>query len=189
MNRLWAAHPSMPTLMKQERVQPLPPAAPVLGERLAQPGAVAQPLDLLGRDPRLGQHLLSPTAAQASARRGDRSSRFVGDPAVPAPAPARPAAPRTRSRSARARPNANRSSPRSLRGRDPSSPLLSPASETRTISREARLSHLTTLRIEHRRLERVLMDVDRRVQHHGPPLVEQRPDRRQRSGQSPMTST
>ena len=39
-------------------MKPLSPAAVVLGERLAQPGAIAQPLDLLRRDPRLGQHLL-----------------------------------------------------------------------------------------------------------------------------------
>jgi hypothetical protein len=37
---------------------------------------------------------------------------------------------------------------------------------------EALLDHLTAVGIEHSRLERVLMDVDRRVQHHGPPLVE-----------------
>src|SRR5439155_23008861 len=41
----------------------------------------------------------------------------------------------------------------------------------------ALLDHDTVLGIEHRRLERVLMDVDRRVQHHEPPLVRQRPDR------------
>jgi hypothetical protein len=39
-------------------VKPLPPAALVLGEGLAQPCPVAQLLDLLRRDPRLRQHLL-----------------------------------------------------------------------------------------------------------------------------------
>jgi hypothetical protein len=38
-------------------MQPLPPAAPILGQPLAQAGPVAQLLDLLRRDPRLGQHL------------------------------------------------------------------------------------------------------------------------------------
>src|SRR5439155_25202885 len=41
------------------------------------------------------------------------------------------------------------------------------------IGREARLDHLATLRIEHRRLKGVLMDVDRREQHHGPPHVDE----------------
>src|SRR5216684_3283413 len=56
--------------MQQERVQPLPPAAAILGQRLAQPRAVAQLLDLLRRDPRRRQHLLrqqprQPTRVQA----------------------------------------------------------------------------------------------------------------------------
>jgi hypothetical protein len=56
---------------------------------------------------------------------------------------------------------------------DPALPLLSPASKTLPIGREARLDHLATLRIEHRRLKGVLVDVNRRVQHHGPPHVDE----------------
>src|SRR5436190_312361 len=55
----------------------------------------------------------------------------------------------------------------------PALPLLGPARKTLPIGREARLDHLATLRIEHRRLKGVLVDVDRREQHHGPPHVDE----------------
>jgi hypothetical protein len=47
-----------PALMEQEGMQPLSPAALILGQRLAQTGAITKPLDLLGWNPRLRQHLL-----------------------------------------------------------------------------------------------------------------------------------
>src|SRR5439155_8692633 len=51
-------------------------------------------------------------------------------------------------------------------------PRLRPTGKALPIRREALLDHDTTLGIEHRRLERVLMDVDRREQHHRPPLLD-----------------
>jgi hypothetical protein len=45
-------------------------------------------------------------------------------------------------------------------------PRLGPASKTVPIRGEALLDHLTAVGIEHSRLERVLVDVDRRIQHH-----------------------
>jgi hypothetical protein len=47
-----------PALLVEDRVQPLRPAGAVVAECLPQPGPVAQPLDVLGRDPRGRQHLL-----------------------------------------------------------------------------------------------------------------------------------
>jgi hypothetical protein len=44
-------------LVHQDRVQALRPAGVIVGESLAQPRLVAQPLDLLGRKPRLRQHV------------------------------------------------------------------------------------------------------------------------------------
>jgi hypothetical protein len=43
--------------VQQIRVEPLRPAAAILGQRLAQSAPIAQPLDLFRRDPRLRQHL------------------------------------------------------------------------------------------------------------------------------------
>src|SRR5207247_6224099 len=59
--------------------------------------------------------------------------------------------------------------------RDPAPPLLGPASQALPVGREPLLSHLARLGIEHGRLESVLMDVKRRVQHNGPPLVDRGP--------------
>lgn len=81
---------------------------------------------------------------------------------------------------------------RNLKGRPPVSdvfgkalepvlPALGPAGEALSIGREARLDHLAGRSIEHRGLEDVLVDVDRRVQHLRPPLVDR--GRIVRSGQ------
>jgi hypothetical protein len=176
-----------PTLVEKEGVEPLSPAALVLGQRLAQPGAIAQPLDLLRRDPRLRQHLLRQQPRQparvepvclGAAPPPQQRTRLHGlsQPHVeaarrelaPDPAPARRGLDRHR--------------------RDPAPPLLSPARKALPVGRKARLDHLAALRIEHRRLEGMLVDVDR-CEQHAPPLDEQKPDRPQRSGQSPMTTT
>src|SRR5262249_20770022 len=58
---------------------------------------------------------------------------------------------------------------------DPATPLLGPTAQTVAVSREALLDHLAALRIEHRRLKDVLVDVNRRAHHHGPPLVDRGP--------------
>jgi hypothetical protein len=166
-------------------VQALTPAAPVLGQRLAQLCPVAQLLDLCRRDPRLGQHLFRQQPCQpariepiglGAAAAAEQSARLhrlrqphletIGDQLAPDPAP-------TGRRLDRHR-------------RDAAPPRLRPAGKALPIRGEALLDHDTSLGIEHRRLERVLMDVDRRVQHHEPPSRRHRgPIVPQRSGQSP----
>src|SRR5439155_25763410 len=56
--------------------------------------------------------------------------------------------------------------------RDAVPALLGPAGKAVPIRGEALLDDLTAVGTEHSRLERVLVDVDRRVQHHRPPLVD-----------------
>src|SRR5207244_12237445 len=56
-------------------------------------------------------------------------------------------------------------------GCDPASPWLGPPSQALPVSREPLLDHLPTIGIEHSRLQRALVNVDRRV-HHEPPLVD-----------------
>jgi len=114
-------------------------------------------------------------AARASlgrgARRADRSSRFGAGRVDRAPAPARPAAPRSRARPARAtqrQPVVASTATASTRPRHCSAHLV-------RLSRSAEMRSSTTSPLsgsKHRRLERTLMDVDRRVQHHEPPLVD-----------------
>ncbi len=151
-------------------MQALTPTAAVLGERLTQPRPVAQLLDLRRRNPRLGQHLLRQQPRQPArikpirlraapaAEQGSRLHRLsqphietACDELAPDPTP-------TGRRLDRHR-------------RDPAAPLLRPAGQALPISREALLDHLATLWIEHRRLEGVLVNVNRRVQHREPPLV------------------
>src|SRR5712692_121869 len=130
-----------PTLVQKVGVQALTPAAPVLGERLAQPRAIAQLLDLLGRDPRLRQHLLREQAckpariepiglrAPASAEQGSRLHRLRQahlEPALDEFAP-----------------NPTPTGRRLNRHRlDPTSPLLGPTGEALAISREPLLDQL-----------------------------------------------
>jgi hypothetical protein len=57
--------------MEKEGVEPLSPAALVLRERLAQPGAITQPLDLLRRDPDSGS--ISFANSRANQRASSRS--------------------------------------------------------------------------------------------------------------------
>jgi hypothetical protein len=47
-----------PALVREHGVQALPPAGAVVAQRLTQPRLVAQPLDVLRRQPGAGQHLL-----------------------------------------------------------------------------------------------------------------------------------
>src|SRR5207244_250100 len=54
----------------------------------------------------------------------------------------------------------------------PATPGLSPAGQALPISREPLLDNVTTVGIDHSRLERQLMDIDRRVHQHEPPLIE-----------------
>jgi hypothetical protein len=56
--------------------------------------------------------------------------------------------------------------------RDPAA--IGPASKAVSVRGEALFDDLAALRIKHGRLKRVLMDVDRRLLHLGPPLVEGR---------------
>jgi hypothetical protein len=155
----------------EEGVQPLRPAGAVLAEREPQPGQVAQPLDLLGRDPRGGQHLLGeqhreparvePIRLRASTFSLERD-RLAGvgqlddEPAVlqladdPAPAAGR-------------------------LDRDPRSvcpATASPSAQPLARGGEPLLDDLARGGVEDRRLKHVLVDVDRAVQrlHQGPPL-------------------
>jgi hypothetical protein len=63
-----------PALLLEDGVQPLRPAGAIVAERLPQPGQVAQPLHVLGRDPRARAASPSRARARASAHRGGRSS-------------------------------------------------------------------------------------------------------------------
>jgi hypothetical protein len=165
-------------------VQPQRPTAPVVGERLPQPRPVAQRLDLLRRDPRLGQYLLrqqageparikpiglraAPSAEQTARlhRLGETNFETAQGELPPHPAPPGRRLDRHR--------------------HHPPPPPLRPAGKALAVGREAILHHLAGLGIEHGRLERVLVDIDRRVQHRPASSRRQRPDRPQRSGRSP----
>ena len=173
-----------PAFVAAGRRATLPPAALVLGERLTQPRSIAQPLDLLGRDPRLRAASLSPTSAPASAHQGRSVFALRRRPSNAARAPARPGAPGSRAQRAHANPTpAGRRLDRHRR--DPAPPLPRPASQALPVRREPGLDHLPAVGIEHRRLERVLMDIDCRVQLPEPPPDDRGSDRPQRSGQNP----
>src|SRR5262245_14798345 len=162
--------PAGPALLAEQRVQALRPPGALLRKRLAQPGAVAQLLDLRRSQPRLRQHLLpeqkrtkagiKPVSLRPPLLPLQRAQlRRIGETNIqPHPLQlARDPTPTSR-RLDRYR-------------RQPLPPTHRPIGERLRRSLEPLLDELARFRVERRRLKHVLVDVDHRVKHSlGPPL-------------------
>src|SRR6266545_5397989 len=154
-------------------MQPLRPAGALARERLAQSCPVAQPLDLLGRQPGLA---FREQVARQQQREPARVEP-VGLRLAPAtPQRARPTRIDQVHREATLLELARDPAPAGRRlDRDrgqPPLPLHRPVSEPRARGLEPALAQLTRIRIEHHHLEHRLVDIDACVQHlPGPPFV------------------
>jgi hypothetical protein len=159
-----SAATTWPALVGEQRVQALRPAVAVLGERVPQAGAVAQVLDLIGRQPGLGQHLLrqqpgkpgrvEPVGLRTPLRAGQvarlaRIAEAYLDAAClqlardPAPAGGRLERDRLQ----------------------PALPARRPVVERLARGRQPLLAELAAVGVQHGRLEDPLVDVDRCIDH------------------------